>query len=352
MLSHTWLLCKGTGLFLEGKQPLTPLRGVWPSCAGSVTRETENIWITGYASSSHRMMRDRLVKATACLCCRLMYLFLKLRSWRVRRGQSEVRLCRRAGEIPPMLCNVDIRRPGSHYCATHAIAQCIKKRRTKRPNNNEKSGASGGDLWQVVVGAREEQEEDKWWHFQKDGVRWKTQWPVNQRSGKPVLLRVVFVIPRPWWPRHLCPPIYPHSATFDQPNVRCLAWTPPPPHHHHPPPSSQWHPCWRWSPRSVAFAGAALISGTQAWTKGQERWSVIIVRATADWGGARKIKILKHGGFCLVVMGTLRHLFHHHSWDLGPFKSGSFRTLDSLEKINSQTGSSCFFSSFLITCQL
>lgn len=99
-LSHTRLLCKGTGLFLEGNQPLTPLPGVWPNCAGSIMHEAENLWISGRASSRHRETRHRLVTATACLCCCLI-LYLKLRSWRVQRGQSEVRLCGRAGEIPP-----------------------------------------------------------------------------------------------------------------------------------------------------------------------------------------------------------------------------------------------------------
>lgn len=38
-------------------------------------------------------------------------------------------------------------------------------------------------------------------------------------------------------------------------------------------------------------------------------------------------KILKHGGFCLAVTGMLGHAFHRYVRDLGPFKSGSFRTL-------------------------
>lgn len=36
-------------------------------------------------------------------------------------------------------------------------------------------------------------------------------------------------------------------------------------------------------------------------------------------------QILKHGGFCLAVTGTLA--FHRYTRDLGPFKSGSLRPL-------------------------
>lgn len=139
MLSHTQLLCKGTGLFLEGIQPLTPLPWVWPKCAGSIMHEAENLWMTGRASSSHPETRQRLVKAPPCLrCC--FILCLELRSWRVRRGQSEVGLCGRAGD-PPRCC-VMLTYADLVTVIAQRMRSCnkLEKRCSKAPNNNERSG--------------------------------------------------------------------------------------------------------------------------------------------------------------------------------------------------------------------
>lgn len=93
--------------------------------------------------------------------------------------------------------------------------------RAHGPNDNERlrSGASGAD--QEEVNEEGEQEEQK--RSRKGAEGWRKE----ENSGGHPKVRKTYVAcnhAAVWGPgrrRHHRPPICPHSATFDQPPVRC-----------------------------------------------------------------------------------------------------------------------------------